>query len=127
MPEDGRRLQLTPVVRAVLEDPGSPRLGAAAPEVTVVVFTDYRCGVCRATDPALARLLARDPGVQVVFKDWPIRGDASRDAARAALAPPRQGRYLALHRALMAAPPGLAPAELQRAARVAGLDGRRLH
>ena len=73
LPDDGRRLTRTPVVESVLADPGSPASGAARPDVTVVIFTDYQCPICKRTDPALYRLLAADPKVRVVWKDWAIR------------------------------------------------------
>lgn len=100
-PPPTKALRLTPVVESVLTDPGSPRLGAAQPDVVVVVFTDYRCAICRKTDPALARLLETDPGVQVIYKDWPILGEQSLAGARIALAAHRLGRYAQMHRVLM--------------------------
>ena len=95
-------------------------------DVVVVVFTDYRCPVCRRTDGALERLLASDPHVRVHFKDWPILGEASRLGAQAALAAERQGKYLALHRALMEDPAPLSAERLPELARKAGLDADRL-
>jgi len=125
-PPDGPVLTRTPVVASVLDDPGSPRSGAARPDVVVVVFTDYQCGVCKRTDPALRRLLADDSGVQVVWKDWPIRGEGSIFAARVALAAHRQGRYDAVHDALMAAPGALTPERSLAIAAAAGADPGRL-
>jgi protein-disulfide isomerase len=125
------RLELTPVVATVLDDPGSPRVGppdtaGTDADVTVVVFTDYQCPICRTDAPAFARLIADDPGVRVIFKDWPVRGEGSRAAARAALAAAVQGRYLAFHQALMAAPGRLDAARLPGLAAAAGLDPQRL-
>jgi protein-disulfide isomerase len=94
--------------------------------VTIVVFTDYRCPICRATDPALQDLIAADPTVRVIFKDWPIFGPASKAAAEVALAAARQGRYLAVHRALMESRTPLDPPGIERAARDAGVDWPRL-
>ena len=125
-PQEGRRLEPTPVVRAVLTDPGSPRAGAAEPDVTVVVFTDYQCPICKVTDPALTRLLAADPKVRVIYKDWPIRGPLSDLAARTALAADRQGRYPAVHDALMAARGALSPERITAIAAAAGADLARL-
>jgi protein-disulfide isomerase len=122
----GPALTLTPVVRTVLEDPGSPRAGPADADVTLVVFTDYRCSICQATDGALDRLLAEDPRARVIFKDWPIRGPGSELAARAALAAHRQGRYRALHTAMMASRGPLDPARIEAIAAAAGLDLPRL-
>lgn len=126
MPRNGRTVSLTPVVQAVLSDAGSPAVGAASPDVTIVVFTDYQCPICKATDPALEALLASDPGVRVIYKDWPIFGETSWAAARLALTAARQGAYLPLHRALMAAPGRLDPPGLERAARSAAFDWDRL-
>jgi protein-disulfide isomerase len=126
-PREGRRLTLTPVVAAVLNDAGSPRAGAAgSADVTVVVFTDYRCPICKATDPALARALAADPFLRVIYKDWPIRGAISDLAARTALAADRQGRYLAVHDALMAARGPLDAERIAAIAAEAGADPARL-
>lgn len=125
-PPPGRRLELTPAVSEVLNDPGSPAAGAATPDVTVVIFTDYQCPVCKRTDPALSRLMAIDPNVRVVWKDWPIRGPASDLAARTALAAHRQGGYLEVHDALMAARGQLSPPRIADVAREAGADPVRL-
>lgn len=121
-----RTLTRTPVVAGVLDDPGSPAVGAAAPDVTVVIFTDYQCPICKRTDPALGRLLARDPKLRVIWKDWPMRGPASDFAARTALAAHRQGRYVAVHDALMAARGQLTPARIGDIAADAGADPNRL-
>lgn len=126
LPPPDTRLELTPVVAQVLGDPGSPVSGAAAADVTVVIFTDYQCPVCKRTDPALGRLLARDPKVRVVWKDWPIRGPASDLAARTALAAHRQGRYVQVHDALMAARGQLTAPRIADIAARAGADPARL-
>jgi protein-disulfide isomerase len=126
LPPPRLKLGATPVVAAVLEDPGSPAFGAPGADVTVVVFTDYQCPICRATEPDLDRVLAEDPRVRVVYKDWPILGEASRTAARAALAAHRQGRYRQLHAAMMRSPRRLDPAAIAELAGAAGLDVPRL-
>ena len=126
LPPPAQQLQMTPVFRTVLEDPGSPAVGLADADVAVVVFTDYQCAVCKRTDPALRRLLANDPGVRLVFKDWPVFGERSRAAARAALAAERQGRYLELHAALMDVRGPLDAERIRQAALAAGVDWARL-
>lgn len=125
-PPPDRRLELTPVVSQVLNDPGSPTSGPATADVTVVIFTDYQCAVCKRTDPALGRLVAADPSVRVVWKDWPIRGPVSDLAARTALAAGYQGRYVQVHDALMAARGQLTPARITDVAARAGADPARL-
>lgn len=124
--EPGRRLEMTPVVRQTLEDRGSPWAGATSPDVTVVVFTDALCGICKRDEPGLRRLLARDGGVRVVYKDWPIRGPMSELTARTALAAAYQGRYRAVHEALMDARGALTPERIAQIAADAGADRTRL-
>ncbi|MFZ5719129.1 MAG: DsbA family protein [Pseudomonadota bacterium] len=126
VPPEDRTLRLTPVVEGVLTDPGSPAFGSADAQVTVVVFTDYLCPVCKRTDPAIGRLLADDPGVRVVWKLWPIRGGTSDLAAETALAAHRQGRYRQVHDALMGARGELTPQRIDALAAAAGADPARL-
>lgn len=125
-PPEGVAVADTPVRRAVLGDPGSPKSGAAEPDLTVVVFTDYLCGVCKRTDPAIRRLIAEDPRVGVIWKDWPIRGADAEAAARIALAAHWQDRYDPVHDALMAARGALTPDRALAIAREAGADAARL-
>jgi protein-disulfide isomerase len=90
--------------RAALETPfGSAWEGAAKGDVTLVEFFDYNCGYCRASLPVIARLLAEDKGLKVVYREVPILGEASVVAAHHSLAVAQQGNYLAFHRALFAA------------------------
>jgi len=78
-------------------------------KITVVEFFDYRCPYCRAAEPDLQKLLAANPDVRLVLKEFPIldiedQSHISEDAARGALAAIPQGRYAAVHAALLAAP-----------------------
>lgn len=114
------------VVAAMLGDPGTPRFGPERGSPKVVVFTDYQCPICRRTDPALERLAKADPQVRLVFKDWPILGPGSTLGARVALAAHRQGKYLAMHRALMTTRRPLTEANMPVIAREAGVDWDRL-
>ena len=121
-----QRLELSPVFEAALTDPGSPAVGGPDANVAVVIFTDYRCGVCQTTAPALSRLLAKDQKVRVIYKDWPIRGPDSASSARWALAAVYQGRYPAFHHALMASRGPLDETRILEIASAAGLDVQRL-
>ncbi|MDP1026948.1 DsbA family protein [Sphingomonas sp. KR1UV-12] len=96
----GRDVSGDVAARAVLADTGEPREVARDADLTMVVFTDYRCPACRASAPALEAAVAADGRVTVAYRDWPIFGDASVAAARVALAV-EPARYGALHRLLM--------------------------
>jgi protein-disulfide isomerase len=87
---------------AVFRDGSDPVLGNPAGDVTVVAVTDYQCPYCKALTPNLDLLLAADPGIRLVIKEFPILGPGSEMAARYALASARQGQYAAFHAALMA-------------------------
>lgn len=116
----------TPVVQAAVLDPGSPSVGPASADVTIIVFTDYQCPICRATDSALREVQLADRQVRVIYKDWPILGERSRFAARIALAADRQGRYVVLHRALMRTTRSLDPETVREVAIDAAVDWPRL-
>lgn len=90
-------------------------------DVTVVAFMDYACGYCRASLPGIEELLAKDPNVRVVYREFPVLGPESVVAARWALAAAEQGKFRAFHDALYAAgPPSVENITL--AAGKAGLD-----
>jgi protein-disulfide isomerase len=97
----GRPVGNSAVAARALADRVSPQTTQGAGDLTVVVFTDYQCSACRAAEPALSRAVASDGNVRVIYREWPIFGERSERAARIALAAHRQGRYLAVHRALM--------------------------
>lgn len=90
-------------------------------DVTVTAFMDYNCGYCRANLPALAQLVAKDPGVRVVYREYPVLSDESVVAARWALAAAEQGKFMPFHDALYAGGP-LSAATIGAAAAKAGLD-----
>lgn len=113
-------------VRPVLEKPFSGAwAGNAKGDVTVTVFTDYGCVFCRASIADIDRLVRADKGVKLVYRELPIIAPQSKDAAIAALAAARQGKYDAFHHAMFAAP-GLDRAAIDAASTRAGviIDGR---
>ena len=70
-------------------------------DVTVVEFFDYQCGHCKKMKPVIADVLAKNKNVRVVYKEFPIFGKTSEIASRAALAAGMQGKYMAMHDALL--------------------------
>jgi protein-disulfide isomerase len=88
--------------RDLLRDPNSPVMGNPQGDVTLVKFTDYQCSFCKAADPRIDKLLADDPKVRLVVKEFPILGPVSVVAAKAALASQKQGKYHEYHKAMMA-------------------------
>ena len=70
----------------MLRDPESPVHGNPSGDVTVVEFFDYRCRYCKAVAGSVTQLLKDDPKVRLVYKDFPILGEVSVIASKAALA-----------------------------------------
>ncbi|WP_026352569.1 DsbA family protein [Yoonia vestfoldensis] len=88
--------------REILEnDPNAPVIGNPDGDVTVVEFFDYNCPFCRNAKLELDGLLSADGNVRVVMREWPVLGEGSVFAARAALASRAQGKYEEFHNALM--------------------------
>ena len=67
-----------------------------------------------------------DPGVRLVYKEFPILGPGSQFAARAALASRAQGKYLVFHETLMDAGQQVNEDSVIEIARAVGLDVDRL-
>ena len=70
---------------AIFNDPDQVVLGNPDGDVTLVEFFDYNCGYCRAALPDMAALLAEDPNLRIVLKEFPILSNESIDAARVAV------------------------------------------
>lgn len=109
----------------LLHDPSSPVSGNLDGKVTLVEFFDYRCGFCKRAAGAVTQLQKDDPTVRVVYKDFPILGEPSELAARAALSANAQGKHQAFHEALLASKHEMTKDELLRVAGDVGLDQKR--
>jgi protein-disulfide isomerase len=90
--------------KQMLANPGSETSGSRKPDLTVIEYFDYNCPYCKKLVPEFQALLAQDPKIAIVYKDWPILGKVSVYASSAALAAGYQGKYLAAHDALIGAP-----------------------
>lgn len=108
------------------EDAVAPMIKPANYDVTIVEYMDYQCPFCRASHKPLKQLLAKDHRVRVIFRDWPIFGAASQAAALVAIASKYQGKYVAMHDALMETPLPLNQQKIKAAAKKAGVDWERM-
>jgi protein-disulfide isomerase len=112
---------------AVLDDPSAPVTGNPKGDVTIVEFSDYNCPFCKQSAAALEKLLASDGKIRVIHKDWPVLTDASAYGARLALAAGYQGKYAAVHAALMQIPGmRISKDRMHEAAKASGVDMDRL-
>lgn len=111
---------------ALANDAGVPSLAPQGYDATIVVFSDYQCPYCRKMHADLKQVLATDRKLRIVYRDWPIFGAPSLEAARVALAARYQGKHAAFDDALMAGPVRLDHEAIRKAADRAGLDWPRL-
>ncbi|MCE7978614.1 MAG: DsbA family protein [Nitrospira sp. NTP1] len=110
----------------LLNDPTSPVSGNPSGDITLVEFFDYRCGYCKRAAGAVTQLQQENPRVRVVYKDFPILGEASELAAKAALASKAQGKHQVFHEAMLAFKGDITKESLLNLAGEVGLDPAKL-
>ncbi|MDO8358818.1 MAG: DsbA family protein [Devosia sp.] len=69
----------------IYDDVSDVILGNPDGDVTLVELFDYNCSYCRSALPDLAALIAEDPNLKVILKEFPILSAGSVDAARIAV------------------------------------------
>ena len=82
----------------------TPIVGNTKGDVTLIEFFDYNCGYCRRAQADMQQLIADDPNLKVVLKEFPVLGDGSIEASQVSiavrmLAPDKAGEF---HDALIA-------------------------
>jgi protein-disulfide isomerase len=105
---------------------GSPVVGNAKGDVTVIEFFDYNCPYCKKAFHEVAQLVEKDKQVKLILKEFPILSKGSEEAAKVALAAKMQGKYWEFHRAMQEAPGQTNEAAALRVAEKLGLDMTRL-
>jgi len=88
--EAARQAMVDDTVKSFMASVGEkshmPVLGNPDGDVTIVEFFDYRCGYCKRVHPTVQEVLAKDGNVRLVYAEFPILGDDSLFASRAATA-----------------------------------------
>jgi protein-disulfide isomerase len=107
-------------------DARDPVAGNPKGDVVVVLFSDYKCPYCKQVSERVFQAIESDGRTRLVFKELPILGRESMVAARAALAAKEQGKYIAMHRALLADRGALDETNVLRIAGTVGLDVAKL-
>ncbi len=99
-------------------------LGNPKGDVTLVEFFDYNCGYCRRANADMKELIADDPNLRVVLKEFPILGDGSVQAAQigAAVLLTAPDKYAEFHETLITAPGQADGAKALAVAADLGLD-----
>lgn len=99
--QDTAKKTVPEIAQQLFADPESPVAGNPKGDVTMVEFFDYQCPHCKDMGPEISGLLTTEKNLRVVYKAFPIFGDNSEFAAKAALAAEKQGKFSALHDALL--------------------------
>lgn len=108
--------------KSIYRSPNSSIAGNPDGDITVVEFFDFNCGYCKHGLPEVQKLIAGDKNVRVVFKELPILSKGSEEAAKAALAAKRQGKYWEFHQAMLGSKGQANEASALKAAESLGLD-----
>jgi protein-disulfide isomerase len=102
-------------------------IGPANAPVTIINFFDYNCPNCHAAVGWVFDAVKRNPGkVRVVFKEYPILAESSIEAAQAATAAMKQGKYAQFHQGLMSFKGRIDSAAIDQVAREAGVNVARM-
>ncbi len=124
-------------VKIVLKEPtviaqsisvaGEPSIGPATAVVTIVMFSDYQCPACARTHPVLKQVMAEFPGrVRLIVRDYPLE-NTHKDAFNAALAAnaaAKQGKFTEYAEKLYTNQDSLDKASLLRFAAEVGLNAK---
>jgi protein-disulfide isomerase len=110
--------------KQVLYDEKDPYVGADAPIVTIVEYSDFQCPFCSRLASTLDELVEAYPeDVRLVFKQYPLPMHPDAEpAARAALAAHEQGKFWEMHDLLFANQKALEGPNLMGYAQQIGLD-----
>ncbi len=110
----------------IFSDPATPVGGNPNGSVTIVEFYDYGCGYCKMGEEAIEKVMKEDKDIKFVYKNYPILGPSSLEAAKAGLASVRQGKFAAFHSALMNIKERLTSEAIYKTAKSVGLDVAKL-
>ena len=124
--QEAKALALTAHREQIERHPMTPVTGNADGDVTLVEFFDYNCGYCKRVFAYMNDIQEDDPGLRIVWKEFPILGPVSRYAAQAAMAADRQGKYIEFHRAMMSDARLVSEEQVLKIAGKTGLDVERL-
>lgn len=119
-----QRAAMAAMATVLTSSPSDPVMGNAQGDVTMVEFFDYRCGYCKKVFGDVQTLLKADGHIRLVLKEFPILGDDSVNASRAALAVwlHQPNKYKAFHAAMMLNKGALGKDKVLELAKASGVD-----
>ncbi|ATW49351.1 DsbA family protein [Streptomyces peucetius] len=100
-PQAGMYPELERLARRDAADPLAQ--GRTDAPVVMIEYADFQCGYCgkfaRDTEPELVKKYVADGTLRIEWRNFPIFGEESESAARAAWAAGQQGRFWEFHAA----------------------------
>ncbi|WP_372885783.1 DsbA family protein [Shimia sp.] len=111
--------------REIFDDGYSWVGGNPEGDITLVEFVDYRCGYCRRAHEEVKELVAGDGNIRLIYKEFPILGEASMRSSRFAVAVKQlagDDAYARVHDALITLKAEPTDAVLSRLAGQLGLE-----
>ncbi len=124
--EDQRKQALTANAAEIFHSQADLTAGNPQGSVTMVEFFDYNCAWCKKGVPEVLKLIDTDKDLRFVLKEFPIFGEDSEYAARAALASRAQGKYWPFHLAMLQHEGKVTKQAVDEIAAAQGLDMARL-
>lgn len=91
-------------------------------DVTIVEFFDYHCGFCKKSLAGLMKTVEDDKNIKLVLREFPVLGNDSRFAAKAAMAAIEQDKYMELHLEMMEAKGKLTRSRIENMVIKVGMD-----
>lgn len=99
-------------------------LGNPDGKVTLVEFFDYNCTYCRRAEADMKKLIATEPNLKIVLKQFPVLGPGSVEAAKVAVALQMTApeKYADFHDAMLEEPGQVNGAKALAVAQSLGID-----
>ena len=70
----------------LFNDSNSPKYAPEGFDVSIVEFYDYACGYCKKAQTTVDEILKSDTKVRIIYKDFPILGEASQEMSKVSIA-----------------------------------------
>jgi protein-disulfide isomerase len=105
----------------------SPLRGSPMAPITLYEFSDFQCPHCKVAAPILKKVVEESDGkAKLIFKQYPLPGHSrAREAAKAAIAAQKQGKFWEMHDLLFQNQDDLQVAKFDDYAKKIGLDLKR--
>lgn len=81
--------------------PHNQYVGAENPALIITEIMDYRCPYCRTMHDQMTAFAALHPEVRIVYRVYPIFGEAAIREAKLAMAAGKQGKFQEMHNKLI--------------------------